>query len=81
MQRFQPVVEVFEVEDFVLEFLELLVPEAEILADEVFELIDFQQVVRLGGGEVSQGHAGFDAVLDVQVEVEVGHGPEVDELD
>lgn len=43
------VVEVFEIEDFVLEFLELFVAEAEILADKVVELIDFQKVVGLGG--------------------------------
>ena len=75
------VVEVFEVENLVLEPLELAIAEEQVFLDEVFELAGIEQVVGLRGGKVHQRHAGFDALLDVEVVVEVGDGPEVDELD
>ena len=34
----------------------------------------------LGGGEISTSHARFNTVLEVDILVEVGRGPEVDEL-
>ena len=40
-----------------------------------------ENVVLEGGGDVHEGHAGFDAVLEVDVFVEIFGGPEVDELD
>ena len=48
------------------------------------ELLDFcvlENVVLEGGGDVHEGHTGFDAVLEVDVLVEVFGGPKVDELD
>jgi hypothetical protein len=75
------VVEVFQVEHLVLESLELAVAEEQIVFDEVFELGGVEEVVGLGGGEIDEGHARLDAVFDAEVAVEVGDGPEVDELD
>jgi hypothetical protein len=73
-------VEVFEIEHFVLEALELTVAKEQIVFDELFELGGIEEVVGLGGGEVYEGHAGLDAVFDAEVFVEVGDGPEIDEL-
>jgi hypothetical protein len=73
--------EVFDVEDFVLEAEELLVTVTEVFVDELLDLRVLENVVLEGGGDVHQGHASFDAVLEVDVFVEVFGGPEVDELD
>ena len=75
------VAEVFDVEHFVLEAEELLVTVAQVFVDELFDFRVLENVVLEGGGDVHQGHAGFDAVLEVDVFVEVFGGPEVDELD
>jgi hypothetical protein len=72
--------EVFEVEDFVLEPEQLLVAVAQVIGDEVFDFLVLEHVVLQGGGEVHEGHPGFDAVLEVDVFVEVFGGPEIDEL-
>ena len=72
------VVKVFEVEDFVLQSFQLPIAEQQVLGNEFFKLAVFQQVVRLGRGEVNERHACLHAMLDVQVTIQVRHGPEVD---
>jgi hypothetical protein len=73
--------EVFDVEDFVLEAQELPVTVAQVFVDELLDLRVLKNVVLEGGGDIHEGHAGFDAVLEVDVLVQVFGGPEVDELD
>lgn len=74
------VVQVFDIEDFVFELEKLLVAIAEVFGDDVFDLLVLQDVVLEGGGDVHEGHAGFDPVLEVDVLVEIFGGPEIDEL-
>jgi len=73
--------EVFDIEDFVLEAKELPVTVAEVFVDEFLDVRALENVVLEGGGDVHEGHAGFDAVLEVDVFVKVFGRPEVDELD
>ena len=73
-------VEVFEIEHLVLESLELAVAEEQIVFNEIFELARIEQIIGLSGGEIDEGHAGLDAMFDAEVFVEVGDGPEIDEL-
>jgi len=40
-----------------------------------------EEIVFTGGGQIRQGHAGFDSILEVDVLVKIVRGPEVDELD
>ena len=51
----------------------------EIRFDEVFELLRVEEVVFAGSGQVYQRHAGFNAVFDIEIGVEVFGGPKVDE--
>jgi hypothetical protein len=74
------VAKVFEVEDFVLEPEELLVAVAQVVGDEVFDFLVFEHVVLEGSREIDKGHAGFDAVYQLDVFVEVFRGPEVHEV-
>lgn len=75
------VAEVFDVEDFVLEAEELLVTVTQVFVDKFLDFRVLENVVLKGGGDVHEGHAGLDAVLEVEVFVEVFGGTEVDELD
>ena len=58
----------------------MLVAVFEVVLDQLFDVVGLEQVVLEGGGEVHEGHAGFDAVLEIDVVVEVVGRPEVDEL-
>src|SRR5437868_586289 len=49
--------------------------------DELFNLGALQDIVLEGGGDVYKRHARFNAILEVDVPVEVLGGPEVDKLD
>ena len=74
------IVEVFKIENLVLESLELAVTEEQVFLDQVFELAGIEKVVGLRGGKVDECHAGLDAQLDAEVVVEIGDRPEIDQL-
>ena len=74
-------VEVFEVEHLVFQTHELLVAVAQIFGDQLAQVFGLQNVVFRRGSNVHQRHACLDPVFEVDVLVEVGRGPEVDELD
>ena len=57
-------VEVFQVEDFVLQAQQLLVAVAQVVVDQFFDFVGLEDVVLERGGDVHQRHARFDAVLE-----------------
>ena len=60
---------------------QLLVAVAQVFLDQFPQVFRLQDVVLGGGGDVHQRHARLDPVLEVDVFVEVGRRPEIDELD
>ena len=58
----------------------MLVAVFEVIAEHFLNILRCQQIVSLRGGDVYQCHARLDAVFQVDVTVEVGGGPKVDEL-
>ena len=60
---------------------QLFVAVAEVLVDQFLDFVGFEDVVLERGGDVHQRHAGFDAVLEVDVFLQVLRGPEIDQLD
>ena len=73
--------EIFKVEDFLPELEQLFVPVAEICVDQFFDFVGLEDVIFKRGSNVHQGHARFDAILEIDVFFEVLGGPEVDQLD
>ena len=74
------VAEVFDIKHLVLEAEELLIAIAEVVGDDVFDLLVLENIVLEGRGEVHERHASFDAVFEVDVFVEVFGGPEIHEV-
>jgi hypothetical protein len=74
------VIEVFEVKNLIFEAKELMVPVSKVVLDKVFQLLWFKKVVLQGGGNVHQGHAGFDTMLQRDVLVQVRRWPEINKL-
>ena len=72
--------EIFDVEYFVFQSKKLLVTVVKVVANDVFDFLVIKYVVFKGGGKVHESHAGFNAVLEVDVFVQVVGGPEIDEL-
>jgi len=59
----------------------LFVAVAQVFFDEFLQVVGLQDVVFCGGGNIDQCHARFNTVFQVDVLVQIGRRPEVDQLD
>ena len=73
--------EIFEVEDLLAQPEQLLVAVTHVLMDEFLDFVGLENVVLKCGGDVHQRHARFDAVLEIDVFVEVLRRPKIHQLD
>ncbi|GBE29202.1 hypothetical protein BMS3Bbin04_00213 [bacterium BMS3Bbin04] len=74
------VVHLLQIDHLVSEPDKLLLTIGQFFSYQGFELIGIEKVVRAAGSKVHHRHTRFDAVLEIDVLIQIISGPEVDEL-